>query len=124
MTTFKLTFRGTVIGTVTLNNITDARSASNLIRSGLRIDPVFVKPAKVTGADAIFATLADAIAEGVDDAPKAKPTVDAFNLDGKLIGTFPSFGKARIAQRASLPVELRDAYAGIGTEGQPLFDAD
>ena len=48
-------------------------------------------------------------------------TISVFGLRGAYLGEAASFGDARKMQEASLPEELREAYAGIGVEGQPLF---
>jgi len=47
--------------------------------------------------------------------------IEVYNTDGVWIGSAASFGMARSIQRAALPERLQDAYAGIGTSGQPLF---
>lgn len=54
----------------------------------------------------------------------ASATIEVFGLEGSYLGDAISFGAARLMQTASLPHELRPAYAGIGTEGQPLFYID
>ena len=53
-----------------------------------------------------------------------KVVIDVFALEGEFVGEASSFGAARKMQQEALPLEWRDAYAGIGTEGQPLFHND
>ena len=51
------------------------------------------------------------------------PEIQVFGMNGYL-ETASSFGEAKTMQLADLPEELREHYAGIGSEGQPLFHAD
>ena len=52
------------------------------------------------------------------------PEIEVYGMKGLHLGTVTSFGKAKDMQLADLPEELREHYAGIGSEGQPLFHAD
>lgn len=44
-----------------------------------------------------------------------------YAYNGAYLGTASNFRDAKAMQLASLPDDLRDAYAGIGSEGYPVF---
>lgn len=46
--------------------------------------------------------------------------IEVYGLDAKYLGTAVSFGEAKRMQQASLPDDLKEAYAGI-QNGSPLF---
>lgn len=53
------------------------------------------------------------------------PAYTLQNEQGKItcLGLFDNFGRAREAQQASLPDDLKEAYAGI-QDGRPIFYAE
>lgn len=46
--------------------------------------------------------------------------MEVYGIDGKYLGEARSFGEAKRMQQASLPDDLRGAYAGY-SDGMPLF---
>lgn len=50
--------------------------------------------------------------------------IQVFDEAGCYVGDAESFGAARRLQLEAIAEPLRYAYAGIGTEGQPLFHTE
>ena len=50
--------------------------------------------------------------------------IDIYGIDGIYLGSYRTFGEAKLVQEASLPDDLKEHYAGVGAEGTPLFYTD